>query len=257
MSIEDCLVAVCFTHDELRPQAQQLASELNIKLIAKPSKAYHYYLMLTPERLELRQYNQRTRIYVEFLRGEAAYRRFHGGGLQQLIARACGIKQNYQPKIIDATAGLGRDAFVLACLGCCVLMIERSPVIAALLRDGLVRLHADAKLARQINLKLVQGDSYTYISQLPVSERPDVIYLDPMYLAHPKSALVKQEMRILGDLVSAKQNSLELLNCSRAIAKRRVVVKRAKWLAPLTQSPPDIGYRGRSTRFDVYLSHTE
>ena len=41
--------------------------------------------------------------------------------------------------MLDATAGLGRDAFVLASLGCQVTLIERVPAVAALLENGIER----------------------------------------------------------------------------------------------------------------------
>ena len=217
---------------------------------------YPYYLALSAGRLELCQFNKRGAIYVEFLRGKACYRRLHGGGLKQLIARACGIKKSYPPKIVDATAGLGRDAFVLACLGCAVVMLERSPIMVALLQDGLSRLRADPKLAQRLTLALVQAEATEYLLALPPKDRPDVVYLDPLYPSHAKSALAKKEMRILANIVAVAKDPIELLDISLAIAQRRVVVKRAKRLPALGQRQPDICYQGKSTRFDVYLKHT-
>src|SRR5690606_40499174 len=77
--------------------------------------------------------------FADFEEGALAYRRLHGGGRGQPVARAVGLKPGIYPKVLDATAGLGRDAFVLAALGCEVVMLERSPIIAALLEDALRR----------------------------------------------------------------------------------------------------------------------
>ncbi|MGL9773657.1 MAG: class I SAM-dependent methyltransferase [Sodalis sp. (in: enterobacteria)] len=60
-------------------------------------------------------------------------------GAVKAVAKAVGIKGQGLPDVVDATAGLGRDAFVLACLGCRVQMFERHPVMAALLKNGLRR----------------------------------------------------------------------------------------------------------------------
>ena len=46
--------------------------------------------------------------------------------------------------VVDATGGLGNDAILLARMGFKVLMIERSPVMSALLEDGLFRLASNA-----------------------------------------------------------------------------------------------------------------
>ena len=42
-----------------------------------------------------------------------------------MIARAIGLNSPTAPHVLDATAGLGGDAFVLASLGCPVTMVER------------------------------------------------------------------------------------------------------------------------------------
>ncbi len=66
-------------------------------------------------------------------RGAVGHRRKFGGGKGRAIAKAAGLNKGATPTILDGTAGLGRDAFVLASLGCKVQMVERHPVVAALL----------------------------------------------------------------------------------------------------------------------------
>ncbi len=78
-------------------------------------------------------------VRVDFVEGAAAHRRVFGGGSGQMIAKAVGIAQGVRPRVLDATAGLGKDAFVLASLGCQMQLIERQPLVAALLEDGLAR----------------------------------------------------------------------------------------------------------------------
>ncbi|GHK96684.1 hypothetical protein ECZU23_42100 [Escherichia coli] len=95
-------------------------------------------LVLTPEHLELRKRDEPKLggIFVDFVGGAMAHRRKFGGGRGEAVAKAVGIKGDYLPDVVDATAGLGRDAFVLASVGCRVRMLERNPVVAALLDDG-------------------------------------------------------------------------------------------------------------------------
>jgi 16S rRNA (guanine1516-N2)-methyltransferase len=50
--------------------------------------------------------------------------------------------------VIDGTAGLGKDAFVLAGLGCKVTLVERHPVVVALLADGLARAWQDPEIGQ-------------------------------------------------------------------------------------------------------------
>ena len=121
--------------------AKTLAQQLHLPLIEEKTTDFSYWLIITDTQLQLQQTTHRTKpIYVDFLSAATEYQRHKGGGKNQLIARAVGIKAGYRPTVIDATAGLGQDGFVLASLGCTVCYLERSQIIAALLQDGLERL---------------------------------------------------------------------------------------------------------------------
>jgi 16S rRNA (guanine1516-N2)-methyltransferase len=200
--------------------------------------------------------DNKNSISIDFLSAQLNYRKQRGGGRKQLIAKAVGIKSGYRPKIIDATAGLGIDAFILASLGCEVTMLERSPIIGALLEDGLLRAKEQLE-SSNIKLNLVIADAREFLTTLSPKQYPDVIYLDPMYPERRKSALNKKNMRMLRDIVGEDLDSWELLAVAIKVATKRVVVKRPR-LAPAIAPPkadikPDIVYRGKSCRFDVYV----
>jgi 16S rRNA (guanine1516-N2)-methyltransferase len=204
--------------------------------------------------LELRKRDEPklTGVRVDFTSGPLAHRRRFGGGRAEAIARAVGIKGNYLPDVVDATAGLGRDAFVLAALGCRVRMIERHPVVAALLEDGLVRAGRDPEIGEWVKtrLSLLHGTSEQTL--LSLEPRPDVVYLDPMYPHKQKSALVKKEMRLFQLLVGADQDADNLLNPARMVAKKRVVVKRPDYAPPLMEQVTSAAVVTKSHRFDIY-----
>lgn len=103
-------------------------------------------------------------IQVDFASDALTFRRQRGGGKKEAIAKAVGCKGQHVPHVIDATAGLGRDAFVLASLGCKVDLIERSPVVAALLNDGLIRAKAQPVLAELLTMRLCHGPSYDVLA---------------------------------------------------------------------------------------------
>lgn len=189
---------------------------------------------------------------IDFLSNAHLHRQKHGGGLGQLIAKAVGVKSTYKPYVLDCTAGLGEDAFVLACLGCKVHMLERSEKIADLLEDALLRLkqHEDYK---EIQLTLQKMDAIDYLRSLSHKNFPDVIYLDPMFSAKKKTALNKKEMRFLRDTVGDDMDAGELLKAALSKAKKRIVVKRHRLAPTLIESKVDFIYEGKSTRFDVYL----
>lgn len=237
-------------------EAAALAAELALPLAADLTIPPTRLLVLTEQRLELRQLGGDAPgpVFVNFTAGAAAHRRQFGGGRRQPLARAVGLKSGATPTVIDATAGLGQDAFVLASLGCPVRLIERSPIIAALLRDGLQRAGHDPEIGLWVRerLKLCQADGREYLQKLNEHQRPDVVYLDPMYPHRRKTALAGKEMRLLRQLVGNDGDAPELLAAALACARRRVVVKRPR-LAPALNGPtPDAHIIAPNTRFDLY-----
>jgi len=192
-------------------------------------------------------------VYVDFAGGAVNHRRKFGGGKGQAIAKAVGLKSGVTPSVRDGTAGLGRDAFVLASLGCNVTMLERSPIVAALLEDGLKRAAQDKEIGSWITtrLKLVFASSLSELEQLGLS--PDVVYLDPMYPHKKKSALVKKEMRVFQSLVGADLDADGLFEPAMRVATKRVVVKRPDYAEYIANSEPSMAIETKKNRFDVYV----
>ncbi|MGC7559974.1 class I SAM-dependent methyltransferase [Pasteurella sp. PK-2025] len=209
-------------------------------------------------RLELRKLDEPKlgAVFVDFVAGAMAHRRKFGGGRGEAVAKAVGIKNDYLPTVIDATAGLGRDAFVLAAIGCQVRLVERHPVVRLLLQDGLQRAYADPEIGEmmQQNMQLLP---VPHIAQLdPATDFADVVYLDPMYPHKQKSALVKKEMRVFQHLVGADLDADSLLAPALSLAQKRVVVKRPDYAAYLAQQAPHFSRETKNHRFDIYLNHS-
>jgi len=235
--------------------AQHYATLFQLPLIDSLPEHTTYFLSLTTQHLLLKnqQNLKQGAIYVDFISGKTRHRRLYGGGKNQPLAKAVGIKKDYRPTIIDATAGLGQDSFVLATLGCQVTLLERSPIIAALLYDGLQRAKQVDEITEIIQqLNLIHINSNNYLENLMTY--PDTIYLDPMYPHRQKSALVKKEMRILRDIVGDNEDDEKLLNVALFRANKRVVVKRPKYADILGDIKPDFQIKSEKTRFDVYLT---
>lgn len=248
-------LALSCSDPSLTGRAAALAAHLNLPVHDPAGPPPPLLLTLTPARLELRQTGKKAEgpLSVDFCGGAVAYRRRQGSRRKEAIARAVGLKGEETVTVLDLTAGLGRDSFILASLGCTVQMVERSPVVAALLADGIERAQNDPELARVMaGISLIVGDSLEIIRTW-TGERPDAIYLDPMYPQRGKSALVKKEMRLLRMLVGDDQDSKQLLAGALDLAAQRVVVKRPR-LAPALPGPKaDFAITGKNSRFDVYL----
>ncbi|MCY1528220.1 Ribosomal RNA small subunit methyltransferase J [compost metagenome] len=169
-----------------------------------------------------------------------------------MIAKAVGVQPGIRPRVLDATAGLGRDAFVLATLGCEMILIERQPLIAALLEDGLARAGRDLEVGGiAARMRLLQGDAIELMRNWQ-GEAPQVIYLDPMFPHRDKSALVKKEMRLFRPLVGDDQDAPALLQAALALASHRVVVKRPRKAPIIAGTKPSYALEGKSSRYDIY-----
>ena len=215
-------------------------------------------LVFSSQGLALRNADQPQHgdVIVDFLSPALAYRKAHGGGRSELLAKAIGVKGNDQYHVIDATAGLGKDAFVLASVGCQVTMFERSPLVAALLEDALFRLNEydpEHWLAKQLHLH--KGDSVELLKLWRNSEQvaPHAIYLDPMFPHRKKSALVKKEMQALQTLLGVDPDADELLIPALDLATKRVVVKRPASAPFLNARKPNLSMSSKKHRFDIYL----
>lgn len=251
----ECRIAIAVDGQQsgTTERAGQLAQKLGLPLAALEERGYDLQLVVTDRRLELREVGQKTGpVYVDLASGTAA-RRSRGLASDPLV-RAIGRKTG-EWWVIDATAGLGRDAVLLARSGCVVTMIERSPVIAALLDDGLQRAFANSQIAAQLSerLRLLQGDARQLLAELPESERPDAIYMDPMFAARAKTALSKKEMRLCRLISGDDPDAAEVFKVARRVARHRVIVKRWFHAAPLGPNP-NIQYKGQSIRYDVYTT---
>lgn len=215
-----------------------------------------YWLELGPERLELVTTGKHGAVYAEFVEGAARHRREQGGGRGQPVAKAVGLKGAKElPYVVDATAGLGRDSFVLATLGCRVTMVERSPVAAALLADALERaLHDETTRDIAERMTLVHANSRDWLLALDEALRPDVVFVDPMFPdTDKKSAAAKKDMQAFQQVIGDDTDSAELLSAAVAAAKVRVVVKRPRLGAAIAGVKPSAVLDGKSTRFDLYV----
>lgn len=242
-------------------QAKILAKHLDLRFIdtcspCARSGAYDYLLCYTSTRLELRPLEPHAirPFSIDFLSGRLGYRLAHEKNRRQTLARAMGANRTTKLQIIDATAGTGRDALVLATLGCHVRLVERSKIVAALLNDALERAAQSPILKSLIDrrISLESTDAISYLRNLSVNQRPDVVYLDPMYPARTKSAAIKRDMRILRNIVGEDTDASDLLESALACATQRVVVKRPRQGDVLVGPKPRGIVQSKSTRYDIY-----
>lgn len=248
------LVAVSWLLPELQQSACELAARLQLPMLVEQPAA-KLLLQVGSDGLSLQstEADAPGAVRVDFVEGALAHRRQYGGGAGQMIARAVGVRGATRPRVLDATAGLGRDAFVLAALGCEVIMIERQPVIAELLADGLRRAQqADSEVAEIAGrMQLLQGDAIELMRDWS-DPAPEVIHLDPMFPHRQKSALVKKEMRLFRPLAGDDLDAPQLFTAALQLASHRVVVKRPRKAPTIDGLTANAKLIGQSSRYDIY-----
>ena len=156
-------------------------------------------------------------------------------------------------RVLDCTAGLGRDSLVLAAYGCEVDMIERSGPVAALLRDALARAQNGSVAGIVSRMHLIEADAIGYLQQL--EDIPDAIYLDPMFPPRTKHAKVKGEMQMLQRFIGTDEDIQSLISAAMATGSARIILKRPA-RGPgdaLDDWRPSFTLKGRTSRFEVFL----
>ncbi len=258
------IAVTCEPVEPLRLRAEALATRLGLAFCEEPVSAageFDFLLKFDDKGLCLKQSGTAAPgpVRVDFVTGKQAWRQQHGGGKGQLIARALGLHKGACPEVLDATAGLGGDSFVLAGLGCRVTLLEQSAVVAALLEDGLQRLALSASpqlqaIAARMQLEApIRAEDY-----LPRVPGFQAIYLDPMFGSGAGKAAVKKEMQVLrqwfvlgGEDVQIGDEA-QLLQLAMERARYRVVVKRHRQAPAIKGPAPSYQLGGKSTRYDIY-----
>ncbi len=238
---------------ELQSQAVELAHRFNFELIGIFRPTDRVSLNLTSEGLFLYIPGMKPWT-IDFLSTARQHRRQFGG--QETLVRACGIKKNKEPlTIVDATAGWGKDAFVLACAGTRVILIERHPLLAALLEDALKRFYAHPTLSKNVHISLHHDDAEYFLQRrllTVLQELPDVIYWDPMHPERHKSAQVKKEMALLQQWAQPELHPESLIRLSLPYVKDRVVLKWPRKAPLLDCLKPSFVYEEKTVRFEVF-----
>ena len=229
--------------------ARQAVSGYRIETAAVPGGS-RFELRMREDGLELVD-SARPRfapLRVDFSRTAAARRLRQGDPLLRRATRLRGVRDAL---VVDATAGLGGDSLMLAGFGFRVIAVERCPIVAALLADGLRRAQQLPWLAPwAARVELWIGDAARWLEAPPL--RPDMVYLDPMFAAG-RRALPGRQMQLLADLVGSDADAPDLLARAQRVAARRVVVKRATRAPAL--APGSSGcVGGKQVRYDLYRS---
>ncbi|MEM8500490.1 MAG: class I SAM-dependent methyltransferase [Pseudomonadota bacterium] len=234
------------------PSLRRLANQLSIDLYVRQDQVDllydHWILHFSEQRLCL---SHSSKEYLGNIHADlsANSHRFSSQKklAHELLIKAIGGVAEPLRRIVDATAGLGTDSLLMAAAGHELLMIEQSPVLAALLEQALT-------LNSVLKLSLCKGDAVQVLPELATENRPHIVYLDPMFPTHGKSSLARKPLQALKELLPSvsEQAEASLLETALQVASHRVVVKRPMRAQPLPGPKPGFSYTGKLIRYDCY-----
>lgn len=183
---------------------------------------------------------------------DARRRIAHNALHRELLVRATKLKIPFsEATLLDATAGLGDDSFLLAAAGFSVQLYERNPVIAALLKDGVERARADTAL-HDIALRMSVHEEDSVAALRSGDIHPDVVYLDPMFPERKKSAAVKKKFQLLQRLESPDE-ATTILEAALEAHPKKIVVKRPIKGPILGEVTPSYSLKGKAVRYDCIV----
>ncbi len=181
---------------------------------------------------------------------ESMVRRVTKGRLQhEMLVHVAKTKRD-NPKAIDATAGMGEDAFLLAACGYEVTLYERNPIIAALLRDAMERARKNEFLRDIIDRMILKEEDS--ISALPLHGNVDLVYLDPMFPARQKSGKINKKLQLIQRLEQPCIDESALFTAAQSAKPQRIIVKRPLKGANLAGLSPHYSVKGKAIRYDCF-----
>ena len=100
-------------------------------------------------------------------------------------------------------------------------------------------------------MNLIFGDSKFILPDL----LPEVILIDTMYKDRKKTALVKNDMRLVRDIVGSDPDYIELIDVALNQASNRVVIKQPRYADQIDNIKPySHQILGKTIRYDVYMT---
>lgn len=255
MTAEQCTTSFAFYNWRQAPlQLIELAEQFGCQMVNQPPTDGQMYSVFLDDKFSLTQ-DGKTLINVDFIAGATAHRHKFGGGKNQAIAKAAGLNKGATPTVFDATAGMGKDAFVLASLGCDVTLVERQQPIYMMLVDGFRRAITDGSIPWfEQRMTLINSGAEDALQRaIAQKQNVEVVYLDPMFPHREKSAAVKKDMALFQSFVGNDADADQLLPLAYQLAEKRVVVKRPDYAPYLNEQTPSSQIKTKKNRFDLYI----
>lgn len=154
--------------------------------------------------------------------------------------------------VLDATGGWGGDALLMCMQGYAVTVVERIPIMAAMLKDAFLRLgQSNWAIQNQLDVPdVICADAKQIINDF---NRPiDCVYLDPMFPPKRKKAAASNKYMQLLQWLAGADLDADMIAAVARTNFPRMVVKRPNYASSLC-GPPQARFSSKLVHFDVYL----
>lgn len=237
-------IVVCIGKGGQRDMAESFAKRTGVPILDKPGE--NLTVLFDAKGVSLTGYG--LTYQGDF---EGMLHRVSDGRLaHEMLVRAAKTTET-DLKGIDATAGMGEDAFLLAAYGYDMTLYEQNPVVAVLLKDALRRAKKHPQLKEIADrMKLVEGNS---VEELKTRvDAVDLIYLDPMFPGRQKSGLINKKLQLIQKLEPPCSDEVELFEAAIQAKPSKIIVKRPLKSPFLAGKNPTYELKGKAIRYDCY-----
>ena len=233
-------------------QCKLIAARTDARVITDPGEIKDGILVLSAGKDGIKLTYGNMEVKEDFSGMYARIRKNNlNGELLVKAARIPGMSPS-ELTVADATAGLGEDSFLLAAAGYRVLLFEKDPVIYLLLKDALRRAADDPEIHDiAARMKCTESDSRTALGS--ITEKPDIVYLDPMFPARQKSGLVKKKFQLLHLLEKPCTDEKDMMDAAFGADPGKIIIKRPLKAAAMADVRPSYSLSGRTVRYDVIV----
>ena len=175
----------------------------------------------------------------------------------EMLVKSVRIKGQTDLFVLDGTAGLGEDSFLLAAAGWDVILCEHNEVIFELLRDTIERAQETeeiSEIANRMHPLFIDGvTACESVSAGTFDAHPNVIFLDPMFPKKTKNSLTNKKLQLFQKLESPCSTEEELFAAACKTNAAKVVVKRPVKGTYLAGKKPSHSIAGKTVRYDCYV----
>ncbi len=237
-------IVVCIGKGGQRDMAESFAKRTGVPILDKPGENLN--VLFDAKGVSLTGYGLTYQGDFEGM----LHRGSDGRLAHEMLVRAAKTTETAL-KGIDATAGMGEDAFLLAAYGYDMTLYEQNPVVAVLLKDALRRAKKHPQLKEiAARMKLVEGNS---VEELKTRvDAVDLIYLDPMFPGRQKSGLINKKLQLIQKLEPPCSDEVELFEAAIQAKPSKIIVKRPLKSPFLAGKNPTYELKGKAIRYDCY-----